>query len=300
MGKILEIKNREGTGGFCPKELYAWRMARKEVQIKKWTEQGKLTPERLKKVRSREEEIYNWTIQDAQQVEKLNKGIAIIVPSHVGHIPWLRACLESCKETGFFILLAYDNPFWRVKNYDKFLLPSVMGIADSVIIKQRTFQVGVGPCHLWNMVYGLTLLKEMKFPLVFSINGDCVMERPDGIHKIIEMLGDADLFPCHYEENRPYSGTMGWIGKTDIMLDFFHTYRKEAYMYSRTTEGRLWYYIKEKKLNIVKPVNCPEFFKIPSPGTWYDILGFRHIHAEWKVRPTLGMKPVEEKYMDFN
>jgi len=231
----------------------------------------------------------------------IKKSLAIIVPSHMGHKFWLKGCLESCRKLGYPIYLVYDNPFWKTRDLWRAFPPNAtMAMADVVLIRHRVFSTGVGVCHFWNMIYGLTVLKEAGFKYAFNINGDCVLEKPEGFEAIIEMLGDKDLFPCQwYEKSQRYCGTMGWLGKVDLMLDFFYTYCKEAHMYSRTTEGRLWHYINDNNVSVAAPVNCENNFKLPAPGTWFDLLGFRHIHAEHKVRRWKKMEPVEEKYYDF-
>jgi len=229
----------------------------------------------------------------------MKDNLAIIVPTHVGHRLWIRSCLESVKKLGYPIYIAYDNSFWKTKDIWRALPPNrVIALADVVVIRHMTHMRAVGICHFWNMIYGLTAIKEAGFKYVFNINGDCVLEKPEGFDEIINMLGNKKLFPLQWKHG--YSGTMGWLGELELMLDFFYTYLEEAFMYSRTTEGRLWYYVKENDIDIVEPVNSPEYHKIPSPGTWYDIVGFRHIHAEHKVRRWKRMEPVEEKYYDFD
>jgi len=297
MGKRLKIVGHDGVGEFDPAACYHDRIDIQKAKVDRLLDAGQIDDVKARKVFNHEKNVYEWNLKDMEMVEKLNKDLAIIIPYHLGQRPWLKACLDSCKETGYFILLVYDNPFWKTKDMDKAFMPEVMSLADEVVIKHRTYQRAVGVCHYWNMIYGLTLLDELGFSLAFNINGDCIMEKPEGFEELIGMLNSGDLFPNQYVEEQRYCGTMGWIGKVKMMLDFFHTYRKESFMYSRTTEGRLWYYAKEKGLKIIRPVNCEHNYKLPSPGTWYDLVGFRHLHAEHKVRPLHGLPPVEAKYV---
>jgi len=298
----LIISNPEQTGKLEPEILYRKKVKGREMDIKRRAKAGvPYTEADVKKVMTHEKKVFEWNKEDLKRAEKLNKDVAILVPAHASTRVWLKACLEACKKTGYFIVLAYDNPFHKVKeNARAFPVPSTMALADSVIIKHKTFLHSVGVCHFWNMIYGLSIIKSLGFKYTYALNGDCVMETPENFPQIIEMLGDGDIFPNHYEESRRYAGTMGWIGKTDLMLDFFQQYRKELHMYSRTTEGRLWFYIKDNNLKVIKPENPPEYYRVVSPGTWYNILGFRHIHAEHKVHRQRKLPPPDKKFYDLN
>ena len=294
---------KDGDKEFDPEVMYKQRLERLETKIANWKQGGKIdmSPAVIEKLVSHEQQILEWNIADMKQVDKLNKKVAIIIPTHLGHKFWLKPCLESCKKTGYFIMVVYDNPFWKVKeNSRAFPSSKVMALADSVVIKHRTYRRAVGICHYWNMIYGLKVLKGLGFTHVFSMNGDCIIEKPENFETIIEMLGDKDLFPNQHIPEQRYCGTMGWVGKVGVMLDFFLRYLEEAYMYSRTTEGRLWHYVQEKKLRLEIPVNCEQNYRLPSPGTWYDVLGFRHLHAEHKVRKRDKLPPLEKKYYDFS
>jgi len=296
------MKNFDGIGEFDPHAMYEERKKNLKIKIERWKEGNKVevTPALIKKVNLHEQNVFDWTVADMKQVDKLNKKVAIILPTHLGHRFWIKACLESCKKTEHFIMLVYDNPFWKVKeNSRAFPSSQVMALADSVVIKHRTYRGAVGICHYWNMIYGLKVLKGLGFTHAFAMNGDCVLEKPENFEKIIEMLGDNDLFPCQYHPEQRYCGTMGWIGKVDLMLDFFLKYLEELFVYSRTTEGRLGYYVVENNVKLTIPENSERNFKLPSGGTWYDLLGFRHIHAEHKVRRWEKLEPVERKYYDF-
>ncbi len=299
--KRLIISNPEQTGELDPEALYKKKVEYRKLDIERRLKGPKsYTEQDIKKVMSHEADVFKWNKEDLKRADKLNKDTAILVAAHASTRVWLKACLEACKKTGYFVVLTYDNPFHKVKeNARAFPVPNVMSLADSVIIKHKTFLHSVAVCHYWNMIYGLSIIKGLGFKNTFALNGDCVMEKPENFQQILGMLGDGDLLPCQYEPSRRYVGTMGWLGKTDMMLDFFHTHRKTLHMYSRTTEGHLWFYALENNLKIVVPENPPEYYRVVSPGTWYNVLGFRHIHAEHKVHRIRKLPPPDKKFYDL-
>jgi len=296
------VKHPDLSGPLNPQALYEDRIKMREWDIDRRKEtKSEYTEAQEKKMYTHEKNMMEWNVIDQQRIAKLNKNIAILVGTHSGHTPWLKACLEACKKTGYFIVLAFDNPFWQSKNYNRVMpSPPTMALADSIVFKHRSYLRSVGVAHFWNMIYGLSVVKSWGFEYTFSINGDCVMDKPEDFPQMIELLGDGDIFPNQYEVERRYIGTMGWLGKTNMMLDMFHQYRKELHMYSRTTEGRLWHFVQNNGVKVVPPEeNHKDNYRLSGSGTWYKILGFRHIHAEHKVTRRDKLPPPEEKYYDL-
>ena len=71
------------------------------------------------------------------------------------------------------------------------------------------------------------------------------------------------------------------------------------------TEGRLAVAVRELGLNqvVVEPGSCPthpvcEQFHQPGKGTWYDTIGFRHIHGEVNYAYRYKAMPPPSKYLD--
>jgi hypothetical protein len=172
--------------------------------------------------------------------------------------------------------------------------------ADAVVMKHKSWGSGVGVPHTWNMWYGLRLLKGMGFKYIFNINGDCIMERPEGIFEIIQMLDGYDMVAC--ESREKYCGTMSWLCRTDLALELWDYYIDRLYAYPLgTAEGRMGKYVEDRGYKVVEVENPEDsHFKPPGvKGTWRKVLGFRHLHAEHKVRKIEKMEPIERKYFDF-
>jgi hypothetical protein len=148
------------------------------------------------------------------------------------------------------------------------------------------------------------------FDYIFCSNGDCILEKPEGFPKIMEMLGDADIMGCGYESNngRELFNTTSFIAKTSAIqavMKHFRDYLIGIDTYERyaekmgNTEGRFAIAIKELGLKVKKvPVN-PVNTQVASPGgTWYDILGFRHVHGEFNNSHRRKKIPPDPKYLD--
>jgi hypothetical protein len=76
------------------------------------------------------------------------------------------------------------------------------------------------------------------------------------------------------------------------------TYEKHAEKMGNT-EGRFAIAIKELGLKVKKvPVNPVNTQVAERGGTWYDILGFRHIHGEWNHAHRRKKIPPNPKYID--
>jgi hypothetical protein len=240
------------------------------------------------------------------------KDVGVLLTSHPGNRPFLKASLESHKKLGFWTTLVYDN-YFDPKNKSisyKQVMPErdVFDMADTFLIPHHQTWGGVLYPYFWCLYFGLHTMGSFKY--VFCSNGDCVLEKPEGFPKIMEMLGDADIMGCGYENNngRELFNTTSFIAKTNaiqaIMVHFrnyligIDTYEKYAERMGNT-EGRFAIAIKELGLKVKKvPVN-PVNTQVASPGgTWYDILGFRHIHAEWNTAHRKKKIPPEAKYLD--
>ncbi len=290
-----DILNCDGIGPFKPEELYKRRSDFQRINL----ERGKHPKDVVDRVMKHEDKAYNANLLDLKQFEKIGDR-AILAPCHRSQIPWIKPCFESYKKTGYFVLMAYDNPFFRSTKTEQ-LLPSseVMALPDAVVMKHQTYLRSVGASHLWNMLYGLKLLKGWGFTYVLNINGDCLLEKPENVGQVFDMLDGYDIHALSWEPDSRYCGTMGIVAKIDLLIEFFYSYLHTFTMGYGTTEGRLWRFVEEKKLRVVPVKNCPERYRLPSQESdWYKILGFRHLHAEHKVRHRDRLEPLEEKHYD--
>ena len=259
---------------------------------------------------------YQYILNDMMRNDKwamnIFKPVGVLLTSHPGNRPFLKASLESHKQLGFWTAVVYDNYFEPGQAHitpDK-VMPQkdVIDMIDTFIMPHHQTWGGVLYPYFWSLYLGVHTIGS--FDYIFCSNGDCILEKPEGFPKIMEMLGDADIMGCGYEDNhgRELFNTTSFIAKSSaiqaVMKHFrdyligIDTYEKYAERMGNT-EGRFAIAIKELGLKLKKvPVN-PVDTQISRPGgTWYDILGFRHIHAEWNTAHRKRKIPPEPNYLD--
>lgn len=257
--------------------------------------------------------ILEGMISTDKVTKKLFKEVGILLTSHPGNRPFLRASLNSFSKLGYFILLGYDN-YWNPKQlnitYEQ-CMPKrdVFSLCDSFFITPYQEWGGVMLPYFFQLYQGVTMLGNFSY--ILSSNGDCIIEKPEGFFDLFEMFkkSNADIFPCGWEENngRPLLNTTCFIAKTSaiqkMMVHFrdnfvpFDIYEKKVDIMGNT-ESRFHIATKELGLKVLKPEKNPINTQVASPdGTFYDFMGFRHIHAEWKMAlKGKGKMPIE--YID--
>jgi hypothetical protein len=244
--------------------------------------------------------------------KKALKNIGVLLTSHPSSRPFLKASLETHKKLGYWITVVFDNYFDPNHKEVKFdsMLPrrEVFDMIDTFLIPHHQTWGGVLYPYFWLLKFGLQTMSGFEY--VFCSNGDCVLEKPEGFPKILEMLGDADIMGAGWEENngRELFNTTSFIAKTSaanaIMKHFqdhlipIDNYEKYAQTVGNT-ESRFAVAIKDLGLKVVKVPKNPPSTQLHKPGgTWYDILGFRHVHGEWNHAHRYKTIPPPAKYID--
>jgi len=314
--KRIMIEQWDGKSDkeFDPCSLYNWRLDWLEKKVKQHRDRGlEHSDAQYQRWWDEEHKVYQNNDRDLKSAQRLRKKVAIIVPSHYYQVKWLGACLDSCRKTGYFTLLAYDNPFYAENLQVERRMPSTATLmkADALMMKHKTWASGVGIPHAWNMWYGLKMLWSMGFEYVFNLNGDCILEKPENFYMLFEMLEYHDMVTCEYIPKKNYAGTMAWLTKIDIAMDIWDTYVRKIYTFNvGNAEARMGKHCHENGYRIRIVDNPYEaHFKCFPPGdekneitersTFRKHFGLRHLHAEHKVRRDFRMEPVERKYCDF-
>ena len=301
----MKLVNWNGTKDYDPCELYEWRLDWLEDTISKRHNRGdKIETNQYQRWYDEEEHIYQNQIKDYKKINKLNKPLAVIVPTHKYHAIWLEASLQQVYSAGYWTLLAYDNPYYQLNNKHEDILPSVKAMLniDQMIMKPKTWGSGVGIPHSWSMWMGLKMIKVLGFEYVFNCNGDIVLERPEGVEELFEMVKkeNADIISCEYKPGRCL-GTMVWLAKVDVALKMWELNMEKLYQINfGNAEARMEKFSKEMNLKVI-PVDNPKeshFKDWTYDSTFRRIVGLRHLHAEHKDRRKRKDLPVEEKYFD--
>jgi hypothetical protein len=227
--------------------------------------------------------------------------IGMLLTSHPGNRGFLKASVESHKQTGHWLAVAYDN-YWDKERQDidyNWVMPprDVFDKIDTFVIPHHQSWGGVLYPYFWLLYFGLQTMGGFEY--VYCANGDCVLEKPENFDRLLEMLGDGDIMGIGNEDagwSRVFN-TTGFVAKTKsaqaIMKHFgerlipFDNYVKYTQSVGNT-EARFSQAIKDLGLKEVVVEKNPYNTQLHVPGgTWYDLVGFRHIHGEfnwaWKL-----------------
>lgn len=246
------------------------------------------------------------------QSEKSKVGVGVLVTCHHGQRAFLEACLESVKDLGW-VTLVYDNPGGNYFKY--FPNDKCLSLVENFIVKHET-RIMPGPTfpQFWNFSTGAKLIDT---PLVFVIGADSVLEHPENMGDIVEMLGDGDIIACSTHNpqrhgNTPFCGTKSFLVKNHIfkmlMKKVEETFIPFDHKYGNM-ENRFGWGIKELGLKEVVAPELPgedqfsygpwtEDGNVLNRGTWGSVLGFRHLRGEMVRRQIELQRPVEAKYFD--
>jgi hypothetical protein len=239
---------------------------------------------------------------------------AVLLTSHPGNRAYLKASLESHAKLGFWNVVSYDNYFApdSPSITPDMVMPGrdVIDMIDTFVMPHHQTWGGVLYPYFWLLKFGLAAVSQFEY--VFCSNGDCVLEKPENFPQIIEMLGDGDIIFCGWEESgaAKIANSTSFLAKTSAAIammkhvqDNFVPYDN----YERTLkenwgncEARMGRAIVELGLkNVIVPEN-PYNTQLHKKGygTWYKILGFRHIHGEHGYAYRYKGIPPEIEYLD--
>lgn len=237
------------------------------------------------------------------------KDVGVLLTSHPGNRAFLKASVETHKKLGYWLTLVYDN-YFDPKNPGiewNHIMPDrdVIDIVDTFVMPHNQTWGGVLYPYFWLLKFGLATMSGFKY--IFCSNGDCIIEKPENFPQIIDMLGDNDIIACGWERDFVFNST-SFLGKSEAIRAIMEHVQEnfiplEAYERTKqdfgNCEARMGKAILDLGLKIVKvknPYNTQLHKK--GYGTWYEILGFRHIHAEWGYAYKYHTLPPELKYID--
>ena len=244
--------------------------------------------------------------------KKIFKKVGILVTGHPANRPYMKACIESHAKLGYWITLAYDSYMDPTQNgsisHDKFMPANdVMKHIDTFIMPHHQVWGGVLYPWFWLMKFGVDSMQSFEY--IYCINSDFILEKPEGFEELFKMIGDADIMTCGPDyDSPPATATSGLIAKAGalkaimkhiqdhfIPWDVYEKYTQDF----GNAEGRFGRAIKDLGLKQVR-VKPPsdDMLKVPGQGTWYDLVGLRHIHAEHNYSQRNKKLPPELKYFD--
>jgi len=245
----------------------------------------------------------------------LQGDTAIIVTSYQGQLGWLRATLESYRKSGAYVILAYDNPAFIWNNIDDsdymqkmFPRPIHYLLAHSVVTKHKTYDADKRTGWFWDVWHAQGIIRNMpNIKYVYCTNGDCIIERPEGIAELPSILADGDFMSGQSMPGGTIH-TANMFLKVDTfhkILDYMTGRMKHSIMASCSPEGMLRDAVDEIKLKEtfvsqpILPDGSIDYYCIQNlDSTWKNVLGFRNLYGEFEYRENNGLEPLPSKYLD--
>lgn len=248
--------------------------------------------------------------------QPFNTDLAIVVTGWAGQLGWLKSTLTSYRETGAFVILAFDNSayIWDQIDDPEYILSKIPRpihtlLTHAFVMKHKTYDADKRIGWFWNFRYAISIAE--KFPnikYVYCTNGDCICERPEGFKEVIEMLGDGDFISGQSQPG-------GTIHTACIMMKVEAAKKIMEYMTERmrytvigaqSPEGMLRDAVDILKL---KEVFAPVQPRTPdgeidwycttyADSTWKNVLGFRNLYSEQEHRINNRMELLHPKYFD--
>lgn len=268
--------------------------------------------------------------QESDELEKImvnnntfpfKAKLGMVLTSWSGQLIYMKHVLKQYRKIkDMFIIGAFDNRL-VTKNEKTIPFPDIWNLAHMWVNKHYTYG-GHAKRHgwIWSQIYASSILRTFKnIEYIFSANGDCVWDRPEGVYEIIDVLGDND-FMSGQSETRKTDGfhfihTCSMVFKREAYFSFIDYVIDQVMHETKTVsfspEGlvRKW-----AEGNNIKWEHAPiqpyyktgpdvgrhdTYCESSSESTWKNILGFRNLEAEKNWRCSHGEPPLDKKYFDL-
>ena len=248
-------------------------------------------------------------ISNDEWATRVFKKIAILVVSHSGQRAYLNSCIETHSKLGYFIALAYDNyidPEISSIDHNSFMPDKdILDKIDLLIIPHhQTWKDDMYP-WFWQLKWGSSALQNFEY--IYCVNGDFIIEKPDSFNELFSLLEGYDIMTCGPDTEKE-SSTGAFISKSQVLIDIvgyiqnyyipFEKYEKNK-PYTSNAETRFGEAIKSLSIKQKHVDIYPDSVLLFEPkGTWYDLVGLRHIHGELDYAYKLGLIPPHYKYIE--
>lgn len=247
-----------------------------------------------------------------------NAKIGMVFTSYFDQLPYMEYALKQYRKIeDMFIVGAYDarhvNP--TLKNETGNLpFPEIWFLAHMWVFKHYTWS-GFVKRNGWNwsQIYASAILKRFEnLEYIFTSNGDCIWENPQGVYEIIDLLGDNDFMSgqsyTRHTDGFNFIHTCSMVFKRDAYFDFIDfavSEIKESDCAGVSPEALIHRWSLDKKF-IHAPIqptypngDHDMYCEAGGESTWKNILGFRNLAAEKNYRCHIGDEPLDRKYIDL-
>jgi hypothetical protein len=245
----------------------------------------------------------------------MNVDTAIIVTSWSGQLGWLKATLTNYRLSGCYVILAFDNPYCAWHNVDdpdyifkNSLRPVHHLLAHSVITKHKTYDADKRTGWFWNTKYAQAIVNGFpNIKYVYGTNGDCILERPEGIHDLKNILGEGDFISGQSTPGSTIHTACVFykIEAFNKIMDYMFDRNKFTILGAQSPETMLRDAVNKLRLKetFAKQPMLPDgsvdyYCTQYLPSTWKEVLGFRNLYAEQEYRENNRFDPLPKRYFD--
>ena len=244
-----------------------------------------------------------------------HKSNAVIVcTSHRGHLTFLRNVLQQLRKTGKFLICSYDPPAtaYYTDHYYSHNIPDLETslAAHMWVHKHITYEEPKRNGWFWDVRYAQGIIKNFEnFEYIFTVNGDCIWEKPEGVDELIALMGDNDLMAVTSDAGTIHTCAVLFRREAFmIIMDYMAEYHKTAIIGSYSPERLLLQAVRQLGFKEFRVPNQPvdpqddsvdHYTRYRQPHTWNDIVGYRNLGAEWLTALIERFEPPEKKYINF-
>ena len=261
---------------------------------------------------------YDLSLLNALPCEK---DTAIILTAWSGQLKWLKHTLASYRETGAYVIVAYDQHFFPwVEDSEEALIktmprPRHYQLASAVVFKHMTADASKRNGWFWSVRYAQGILKSFpNIKNVYLTNGDCVFEKPEGFPELLKLLDWCDLISGQTTGNGNIHTANVLFRREafDKIFDYIANLMRVPVIASRSPEGNLKEAVAQLRMKLGIPDKQPldkdgtidSYARYGQESTWKELVGFRNLFAEYETcgnegRDVFWMKPYVDDFKDF-
>lgn len=240
--------------------------------------------------------------------KKIFKKLAVLIISYPGQRAFLKACIESHAKLGYFIALTYDNyidPGALAVDHNAAMPDKeILDMVDLFIMPHHQTWKDVNYPYFWGAKWGVTALQGFEY--IYCLDGDFVLDKPEGFEELFSMMGSGDIMTCGPNNDIEISSG-AYIVKSKVFMDivqymqdhFIPFEKYEEFLHMGGAESRIRAAIHEMNLKLIDMPSDPEPDCTHNlKGTWFDLVGLRHIHGEVDYAYKKRLIPPHYKYID--
>jgi len=251
----------------------------------------------------------------------VNAKIGMVLTTYSNHLPFLSYALTQYRKVkDMYIIGAFDPRLIRKDSPERNIpFTDIITKAHSWVFKHHTFG-GHAKRHgwIWSHIYASSILRTFdNIEWIVSANGDCCWDRPEGIHEIIAMMEDKELYFMsgqsftRHTDGFNFIHTCSMIFHAEAYWDFIDYVTDNVFGEKKTIsfspEGLIQQWLRKDDwkwehapVQPKYPNGDHDFYcECNSDSTWKRHLKFRNIEAEKRYRQENHLEPIQKKYFDL-